>query len=223
MSFITLIDYRKYKEENEEYKEYDEENEENRLLEEMRSYITSSIPHELDSPNTYNNSEWNEKISFQTIKECCDRIFSFTTPIISLGSGNGKLENYLYSNGYSNILCIEPEIFSHNKEQIIYKKPDFNYVDEVISKKPDIIGNCSLMIIWPYNNSSYDIESIQKLKPKNILILYESNGYSGSKELLKFANNPGPEWLSYELINVEHFRPSFPLNYVLKIFQHFST
>jgi hypothetical protein len=197
---------------------------ESKLLDEMRNFI--SKPYELDSPEQYNNSEWNEKISFQTIKECCDRLFpnlynnNIILPIISLGSGNGKVENYLFNNGYENIICVEPEIFSHNKEQIIYKKPDYNYVDEIICEKPEIISNCYLMIIWPFNNNSYDIESIYKLKPKKILVLYESKGYSGSKDFLSFLNNPGSEWYCTELVNVEHFRPMKPLNYIIKIFLH---
>ena len=75
---------------------YDEEC----ILKEMREYACSIIPHEIDSPNNYNGSEWNEKIPFNAIKECCDRIFTVDKDakipdLISVGSGNGKLEKYL--------------------------------------------------------------------------------------------------------------------------------
>ncbi len=197
--------------------------EEKDMLKEIREYVCSSIPHEINSPDNYNGSEWNEKIPFNDLKECCDRIFTDDVEIISVGSGNGKLEKYLKNNGYLNIICIEPEIFSHNVEKIIHNKPDYNIVDEIIIKKPSIVSNCYLMIIWPSGKDKkdcgYDIDAIKKLKPSRILVLYENTGYSGSNELRKFLNNPGKEWNCIELINVYHFKKDFPLNYIVKILQ----
>jgi hypothetical protein len=197
--------------------------EEKDMLKEIRDYVCSSIPHELNSPEHYNGSQWNEKIPFNDLKECCDRIFIDNNEIISVGSGNGKPEKYLKNNGYPNIICIEPKIFSHNVEKIIHIKPDYNTVDEIILEKQLLIGNCSLMIIWPSGeyteDCGYDIDAIKKLKPNRILVLYENTGYSGSNELRKFLDNPGKEWNCIELINVYHFKKDFPLNYIVKILQ----
>jgi hypothetical protein len=198
---------------------YSEEN----ILKEMRSHI----PYEIDSPNNRNGSEWNEKIPFNAVKECCDRIFTFikgteSPDIVSVGSGNGKLEKYLIENGYPNIICIDPKVFSHNIEKVLHIKPEYDNVDEIISKRPEIVGDCFLMIIYPSHKESpdcgYDIEAIRKLNPRRILVLYDS--YSGSHELIKFLNNPGKEWCCMELINVQHFRLISPVHYIVKIFQH---
>jgi hypothetical protein len=203
---------------------------EKNMIDEMRKYACSDIPHEIDSPNNYNGSEWNEKIPFNAVKECCDRIFTLTTeeekipPIISVGSGNGKLEKYLIENDYPNIICIDPKVFSHNVDKILHIKPEYDNVDEIIVKKPEVVGNCFLMIIYPSQegtpDSGYDIEAIRKLNPRRILVLYENIGYSGSYELIKFLDNPGKEWFGMELINVQHFRLISPVQYVVKILQH---
>jgi hypothetical protein len=194
---------------------------------EIRKYILS--PRELNSPTVNNGSEWNEKIPFQTIRECCDNIFltdeeSKIPDIISVGSGNGKLEKYLIENGYPNIICIDPKVFSHNKEKILYIEPKYDNVDEMISKNPNVVNNCFLMIIYPSRegspDSGYDIEAIKKLCPKRILVLYESIGYSGSNQLINFLKNPGEDWISMELINVEHFRIISPVRYIVQVLQY---
>lgn len=80
----------------------------------------------------------------------------------------------------------------------IYRIPDYNKIEELISTKPDIIGNCNLFIInaipmlyelqyaiMELNSGEqiervppYDFDAIQFLKPKSIISLYEVNkGY----------------------------------------------
>ena len=60
-----------------------------------------------------------------------------------------------------------------------------------MEKRPTVIGNCALFIVWPdpetFKTGNYDIEAIYKLKPRALLTVYEAAcGISGSYSFVKF-------------------------------------
>jgi len=109
--------------------------------------------------------------------------------IVSVGSGNGRIEravNAAYRERYPassdlNFVLVDPD---PQFDGIV----DFDYVDDLIEKRPAIVGNCVLFIIWPMpvgQNDGYDIDSIRKLQPRAVLIVYMTLGSAGSEDLLK--------------------------------------
>lgn len=113
-------------------------------------------------------------------------------PIVSVGSGDGSIERKIaetYRERYGtnlDIILVDPD---PKFEYIVH----YRDVDELIEKRPGIIGHCSLLIIWPVqqanNFDSYDIEAVRTLLPYGLLTVYESNGGSGSQDFIKFLRS----------------------------------
>src|SRR6185437_11465893 len=106
--------------------------------------------------------------------------------IVSIGSGTGRLE-YVLKNEYKfDIICVDPEPESFEKYPADGKclKPDFDLVSDLIKKDPTIVGNCILLMIWPWYtdvNNDYDYQAMIDLKANAIIIQYEPlNNMKGS-------------------------------------------
>lgn len=113
--------------------------------------------------------------------------------IVSVGCGSGKYEKMLDPD--ERIICVDPNplYYREEKEQ---RKINYKYTKELITDKPDIIGNCSLMLIWPFaclddRSEGYDIDTITQLKPIKLMIIYDATGFSGSPELAKSIERIG--------------------------------
>lgn len=133
-----------------------------------------------------NVSSWSDNIPYDTFKEYVILMMSNNQPLVSVGSGLGLNERRLETDLNINILCIDPKPHSFNNQGDEKKchMPDYSLVDDLIKEKADLIGNCNLMLCWPYpNESTYDIEAIVKLKPSSVLIVYESLGGAGGNQL----------------------------------------
>jgi len=114
----------------------------------------------------------------------------YKLPFISIGSGNGFVEN---KNSLCNWICIDPNPLSYlkNNDDKIYKNPDYKTCEELISAKPEIIGNNVLFLNWcDPNDSTYDYDAIILLKPKAILVVHEicDNDDYGAAGGKKFNN-----------------------------------
>jgi hypothetical protein len=60
-------------------------------------------------------------------------------------------------------------------------KPHYSDVHELIEKAPELIGNCSLLIVWPSpNNANYDVEAIKILKPNRVVSIFDASGSAAS-------------------------------------------
>jgi hypothetical protein len=108
---------------------------------------------------------------------------------VSVGSGLGGIEyssNQLYND--INWICIDPDPNNYHSNKTIqpFIKPQYNYCDDLIRDKPEIVGNCILFLNWcEPNNSRYDYDAIIALKPLGILtiyeLFYEENGAAGGE------------------------------------------
>lgn len=116
--------------------------------------------------------------------------------IISVGSGCGQLENYIEKKIGKTIICIDPKPESSingnyhgNNCTKIIKSPNYGMLDDFLNEVQTKDKKITLMLIWsPPNgydgtNNDYDIEAIFKLKPSNIIILYDVTGCAGSSFL----------------------------------------
>lgn len=114
--------------------------------------------------------------------------------IISVGSGSGEIENFIEKDLGIKIICVDPlysknigSIYHRNKVTHIVKEPDYDYVETLMLKKPNVISDNILMLMWPLpNESKYDIEAIYKLKPKAVILYYDISGGAGGNQLQKW-------------------------------------
>jgi len=102
----------------------------------------------------------------------------------------------------------DPESFEPYPKKKGYLKPDFPYVSNLIEKRPDVVGNCVLLLIWPEPEALYDFEAVMYLKPLSILILYEkpegwNMGCAAGKLMHKLLISP--ESLDYRTISTTRY------------------
>jgi hypothetical protein len=133
---------------------------------------------------------WRKHLSKDIINEYLDTAFikyGEDKKIISVGSGHADTEFSFMERNKKEIICIDPSPFSHGRFGSVLVNPKYDYVDELIKNEPDVVGNCHLLLIWPLpNESTYDIEAVEKLKPLSLVIIYEPTGSSGGSEFLKY-------------------------------------
>jgi hypothetical protein len=112
--------------------------------------------------------------------------------IVSVGSGNGVLERQISNELKTDIICVDPDPESYEKyptNMSLAMIPQYNNVVSLIKSKPDLIGNCILLIGWSSpNDTTYDLEAIDALKPSRIVLIYETTGIAGSFSLHKWLS-----------------------------------
>ena len=122
---------------------------------------------------------------FEELYKTCNNL-----QVISVGSGDGFVERLLEKDHSKEIICVDP--IKYNKDPEEYKTSTFNDVDHLLTTSPTYKNNCMLFLNWSTpNNSSYDFDAIQKLKPNHCVIIFESTGSAGGKNLQKWLNYCG--------------------------------
>lgn len=128
---------------------------------------------------------------------------NFTQNHISVGSGCGGIETLVFDgNGF---IGVDPDPAMGCENYEIFHPPEFKTVNHLVEKKPEVVGDCSLWLMWPNNScifcekgvcvpimhhQAYDFDAIQALKPKTIVMLVSlKEKTSGSKELKDFVTN----------------------------------
>ena len=145
-----------------------------------------NMKRELDSQKSIDDySRWNFMISFNELSNRIQLDFDNDLPIISVGSGSGKFESYHICTKGKDIMCIDPEPKSYDKEEQIYVEPKYPIVSNLIENEPDIVGECNLLLIWVTPSIDYDMDAIKSLKPKKMVVLFDGSGGAGSS---KFHN-----------------------------------
>lgn len=125
-------------------------------------------------------------------------------PIVSVGSGLGYFEFILWGNitydqslEWLEFICVDPDPKSFDidvqkhkcrvsgskvkfTEPEIFMEPKYTTVNSLIKEKPDIVGNCLLLLNWlPPNNDleseAFDLEAIKLLQPEGVLCNFGVN------------------------------------------------
>lgn len=120
---------------------------------------------------------------------------------VSVGSGCGGMETLIFDG--NNFIGVDPDPAMGCSSYEIFHPPEFKNVRRLIKKRPKIVKDCSLWLMWPNNSCpfcekntcllelhhpAYDFEAIQKLKPKTITMMVSLNQRtSGSIELDNFV------------------------------------
>jgi hypothetical protein len=109
--------------------------------------------------------------------------------IISVGSGFGHIER-LFSPFWTldkNVYLIDPspDSFSPKLAEQVRWPPNYPYLNDLVTSHPEVIGNNGLFIMWANPGYSYDVEAIQILQPRTILVCYEQSGVAGSEEFFE--------------------------------------
>ncbi len=106
-------------------------------------------------------------------------------PLVSVGSGAGKLETRVES-----CLCVDPDPPADAEVA-----PVAASTTELVTNRPDLVGEAALMCVWCLpNDSSYDMEAVELLRPTAVLTLVEvycgENGAAGGKRFHRWLKNP---------------------------------
>lgn len=102
---------------------------------------------------------------------------------ISIGSGDGVLEEQIKTRFNVNVVKIEP------------KGGDYKDIKEYVRVSND--DNCLMFINWPYPSGmsntyeDYDLIAIQTLRPKYVIAIVDSTGGAGSRNFLNMIANSG--------------------------------
>lgn len=109
--------------------------------------------------------------------------------IVSVGSGDGFVENHLEKTFGINIICVDPKKYENSET---CKTSEYDTVEQLLKAKPSIKSNCVLFLNWPIpNDSTYDFDAIMSLQPEDIILIFESTGSAGGIKLQEWANYCG--------------------------------
>jgi len=80
-------------------------------------------------------------------------------------------------------------------EHLSLMKPDFKTVNDLVSKKPHVVGRCTLLLVWPDCHALFDHEAFVALKPDGVVAVWESppgwsSGASGGKKMAAVLRHP---------------------------------
>lgn len=135
-------------------------------------------------------------------------------PIVSVGSGMGAIE-FMATRLHDRWVCVDPDCTNYNATYGVFnwrdiepfKNADYPNVHALIHNKPDIVGHCCVFLNWcDPNNSDYDIQAVELLKPIGILAIIErfgnTNGMAGGERfhrLYEISVSSNPKKLGYVL------------------------
>lgn len=139
--------------------------------------------------------------------------------IVSVGTGCGTVDSKLRHFWNCSSYLVDPNIHQDkiwsrkgNNQRVL--NPDYAYVKDVILEHPEIVGKCGVSLIYPYPSAGpYDVEAIQLLNPRIIVLLYERNETSGSEQLFEWLGiqQDYTEFASYESMDLcLRYRKGFP-------------
>lgn len=129
---------------------------------------------------------------YEYLKEASD---NFTIPIVSVGSGNGALEFeivMMIQKTDIDLILVDPTPESYQKypENRRCLTPDYPTVEDLIKTEPRLINNCVLFLGWPSpNNSTYDVDAINSLRPLRVVALYEKEEGAGGEFFHNWVRN----------------------------------
>ena len=143
----------------------------------MPHSINPSMSQTIDISNVHQN----KAILALGLSDLAYYVGKLQEPIISVGSGNGSVEQCLENINDCSIICVDPKPNSFQPNFDQQRKPNFSTVSDLISKNPKLVENCDLLINWPTPN---DFDAIIDLKPKRIVLVVGTDGSSGGDKLL---------------------------------------
>jgi hypothetical protein len=101
--------------------------------------------------------------------------------IVSVGCGNGAYEFEVTrhnNNLRSKLILVDPAPESYEPWPASgdYLKPNYATVDDLLKHKPDVIGNCVLLMIWPDPADNFEYLVFKQLQPLSCIVLNEHVG-----------------------------------------------
>jgi hypothetical protein len=154
--------------------------------------------------DSMNVNHWDESRFEYVQQQLAIAIKSNNQVIVSVGSGDGEQEQRLMNsleqeNSTRELICVDNISYDLTQKAEMIMPPQYPTVNELITARPTIVGDCILLLFWPYDKSRhdpknpYDVEAIIKLKPCQVIILYEEFGGAGSDKLHHWLLESGAE------------------------------
>ena len=113
----------------------------------------------------------------------------YSVPIVSVGSGMGAIES-MASDVKGGWVCVDPDWKSYHTGQVVHEGlaeehrkpfivPEYPLVKQLVKARPEIVGNCCVFLNWcDPNESDYDAEAVDLLRPIGIMTVMERFGES---------------------------------------------
>jgi hypothetical protein len=139
-----------------------------------------------------NKPSWYAELGYDYIVERLKKLDD--NPIVSIGSSSCEHEIQLEKLSGRKIICVDPNPgeFASDSPVQETRQPDYATAEDYAKANPKAIGNCHLLLIWPEPNfSTYDVMAINLLKPKSVILVYESTGSSGGVTLRLWVEKIG--------------------------------
>lgn len=115
-----------------------------------------------------------------------------TIAVVSVGSGNGVVERKLNDDLEIKVICVDPEPnrYLSCADPML---PDYPSVPALVAARPEIQGNCILLLNWASpNESTYDIEAVRDLRPLDVVAVVETTtGIAGGCEFHSWLEASG--------------------------------
>jgi hypothetical protein len=132
--------------------------------------------------------------------------------IASVGSGSGTFEKLLCEKLQIEIICVDPNGTYGNAPSEYIMKSQFPDVKNLIKYDPSVVGNCAIILNWAYpNDSTYDYDAVQDLKPKWILWIGDPTGIAGGEKFIGFYEETKEGKGDYKIVqeHVKEIREEF--------------
>jgi hypothetical protein len=104
-------------------------------------------------------------------------------PIVSVGCGPGLYEaETLKLNPRLDFIMVDPDprSFENVEPKLAI---DAATVPDLIKTRPELVGKCVLLLIWPNpNESTYDYQAVELLNPVAVVTIYEAKGAAGGDQ-----------------------------------------
>ena len=144
------------------------------------------------------------------VKDC----LSVASHIVSVGSGNGMYEHMLcerLSSLREKLVLVDPSpesFYTYAEAKGRAMPPHHSTVQRLVTDRPDVVGDCVLLLIWPDPELEYDHEAVRLLKPRSVVMLFENppewpSGCAASEMMAMFVRCP--EALGYRLMSMTNY------------------
>lgn len=124
-----------------------------------------------------------------------------STPIVSVGSGQGAFEKTFQLLGYTDIVCLDPEPLGYTKQlgrkNILLMKPKYPDIQHLLQNQ-EVSDETVLFLIGPSPSffegrgaftENYDLEALFAHPFKRAFLIVERNGAAGTEGLLTYLDS----------------------------------
>ena len=111
--------------------------------------------------------------------------------LFSIGSGSARIESQCEKEGHR-VICVDPEPDSYlGPSESVMIRPLYAAASEVATDRPDVVGNCAVMLVRTDPGDPYDCKALEILRPKIAFVIFCVDGTDGSMQFHAMLHKAG--------------------------------